>query len=104
MPPRPRRPSTSYSPIVARRSDSITPLSRGASSLAVAKAVCWPEMSEPQLGQKRAPACIGWPQWGQLVVWVVTEAVNISVARLFGTRCGAEGLSGFERRSPADVL
>jgi len=33
-------------------------------SLAVAKAVC--------LGQKRAPACIGWPQRGQVVVWVVT--------------------------------
>src|SRR5712671_1029892 len=79
MPPRPRRPITSYSPIVALRRASITPASRGwacgvrASSLAVAKAVCCPEISEPQLGQYRALACRDWPQRGQLVVWVVTE-------------------------------
>src|SRR5258708_34932370 len=75
IPPRPSRPMISYSPIVARRRDSMTPLSRGASILAVAKAVCCPEISEPQLGQYRAPACIAWPQRGQLVVWVVTEAL-----------------------------
>lgn len=85
----------------------MTPASRGgcgrASSLEVANAVCWPEMSEPQLGQKRAPACIGCPQRGQLVVWVVTEAVNISVARLFGTRCGAEGVHAWGMKLLARV-
>src|SRR5213595_2180512 len=48
-------------------------------------------MSEPQLGQKRAPACIAWPQWGQLVVWVVTDGVNISISKQLrsGVRIGA---------------
>jgi len=76
-PPRPRRPSTSYSPIVAVRRGvddaGIARFAGRASSLAVAKAVCWPEISEPQLGQKRgaglhrlaAVGAVWWFGWSQ---------------------------------------
>src|SRR5438309_1423932 len=79
IPPLPSSPITSNSPRVAWRSASRMAESpgvrRGASSSEVATLPCSPETSEPQPAQNRAPARIGWPQRGQLVVWVVTGGV-----------------------------